>query len=523
MPKNTDSPILDADGKPMWQEIASVARDPFKAFYMGTMQPDDDTLAARGGGKGLRLYDEIERDTYAYSVLQKRKMSVIARPWQVDPASEDALDKKAADIVRAQFEALNFDNLCVNLLDATLKGFAIGEVMWDVDGQEIFAREVIPRDQRRFTFNVQSDLRLLTRESLLTGEDLPRNKFIVHRFGAKDGNPFGLGLGTRLFWPVYFKRQGITFWLTFADKFGSPTSVGKYPPGTLPADQKKLLDALAAISQDTGVIIPDGMVIELLEAQRSGSTDTYEKLVRYMDEQISRCVTGQTDSSRDAGGALKAASDNRKSEGNTLYQADSDLLSHTIKRDLVRPIVEYNVPGARLPTVWRNFEDDEDLTARAERDKTLFDMGYRPKDIGYINETYGGDWEVAPEQNDFNGTKNNAPQSRSGLARDNTMPAANAAAFAEGANKFPDQVALDAAIDSIPDAAQQAQIEKTLAPILELLRDSTDGAEALGKLADLYPKMDVERLESLLARAMFVSEIWGRLSIQSPLPLGGEG
>lgn len=46
--------------------------------------------------------------------------------------------------------------------------------------------------------------------------------------------------------------------MTFLDKFGSPTAVGKYPAGTPESDQAKLLSALAAILQDAGVMIPDG-------------------------------------------------------------------------------------------------------------------------------------------------------------------------------------------------------------------------------------------------------------------------
>ena len=47
-----------------------------------------------------------------------------------------------------------------------------------------------------------------------------------------------------------FKRKGITFWLTFADKYGYPTAVGKYPPGAQPKEKDDLLEALGAIAQD---------------------------------------------------------------------------------------------------------------------------------------------------------------------------------------------------------------------------------------------------------------------------------
>ena len=44
----------------------------------------------------------------------------------------------------------------------------------------------------------------------------------------------------------------------------------------------------------TGIVVPDGMVIEFLEATRSGTVDAYERMARYMDQQISLIVLGET-------------------------------------------------------------------------------------------------------------------------------------------------------------------------------------------------------------------------------------
>jgi phage gp29-like protein len=201
---------------------------------------------------------------------------------------------------------------------------------------------------------------MLTRSDLLLGELLPPRKFIVHRYGAKDESPYGKGLGHVLFWPVFFKRQDIGFWLVFADKFGSPTAIGKYPPGAKKEEQKKLLDALGAIAQDAGVIVPEGMLIELLEAARTGSIDTYEKLARYMDEQISTTVLGETMSTNASSAGLGSGQANVQNDVRVeIAQADADMLSDTLNATLVRWIVDYNMPGAGYPTLWRSFEEDD--------------------------------------------------------------------------------------------------------------------------------------------------------------------
>ena len=282
----------------MLQEVATIARDHTISTYGGVLTPQDETLATRGGGDGLKVYDRIERDCHAFAVLQKRKRAVVCRPWLVDAASDAPRDQDAAALVKTAFESFPFDTACENLLDCVLKGYAVGEVMWAVTDGFVLPSEILARDQRRFTFMATpngTELRLLTQANMTTGEPVPARKFIVHSMGSKTGSPFGLGLGSKLFWPVFFKRQGITFWLTFCDKYGSPTAIGKYPAGTEKAEQDKLLAALQAIAQDAGVTVPAGMEISLLEAARSG-IDTYEKLVRYMDEQISEAVLGETGS-----------------------------------------------------------------------------------------------------------------------------------------------------------------------------------------------------------------------------------
>ena len=381
---------------PELNEIATFQKDILFPVYSGVFRELDDTLLSRGQGKGLKLYDEIERDCTVYGDLQKRKLAVISRAWQVDPASEAPLDVQAADIVRAQLasESLNFDHVCLNLLDAILKGYSVGEVMWEYDGSEIVVAEIMPRDQRRFLFGDDYQLRMRTLQSMIPGDALPERKFIVHTFGAKDGSPYGLGLGTRLFWPSFFKRKGISFWLTFLDKFASPTPKGTYPNGTTASDQAKLLQALDALSQSAGVIIPQGMVIELMQAASRGEAG-YENLCRYMDEQITHAILGESPISKGSGGQAASAAITRNEVRLELVQADSDLLSATLNSTLVKWISEFNVPGATSPRVWRKVEAQKDLGAVATRDLNICNMGYKPT-LDYITKTYGEGWVEAP-------------------------------------------------------------------------------------------------------------------------------
>jgi phage gp29-like protein len=491
-------------------EVATIGRDITIPSYGGVMRVTDDTLLSRGGGRGLKIYDDIERDCHAYAVLQKRKMAVIGREWQVDPASTSRLDKRAAELVRAQLHNLSgdvpddeilpqvsgFDAVCLNLLDSLLKGFAVGEIMWATDGAEIVAAEVRARDQRRFEFAVGNNgyrLTLKTWESLIPGEPVPPRKFVVQSFGAKDGSPHGLGLGSRLFWPCFFKRQDITFWLSFVDKFAGPTAVGKYPAGTDEAGKQKLLNALSSIASESGVIIPEGMLVEYLEAQRSGSIDSYEKLARYMDEQMSEAVLGETGSTNQSDGGGSRARDEVGNDSRLeIVKADADLQCAVLNATLVKWITLLNVPGATPPRVWRDCSEPEDLKSRADRDKIICDMGFKPS-LKYITDTYGGEWT---EKTD------------AGIGTPVAGVKPVTASFAAGVEiDASDRITTQLGVKGLPI------MDGLVAPIRKLVMSAGSLEEIRDGLLGLYGEMNSDDLGLLMGQAMALGDLTGRSEV----------
>jgi phage gp29-like protein len=500
-------------------EIATISQDITQPIFGGVMRHQDDTLLTRGGGQGLKIYDQIERDPHAFAVLQKRKMAVISREWDVKPASTRSLDKKAADLVKAQLSSLSmrtpdgeilpqasgFDSLCLNLLDATLKGFAVGEILWTADGNEIVASEIRAKDQRRFCFSPGRTgyvLNLKTWSNLLPGEPVPPRKFIVHSFGAKDGSPYGLGLGTRLFWPVFFKRQDITFWLAFVDKFASPTVVGKYPSGTEASEKAVLMAAMAALRSESGIACPESMTIELLEAARSSSIDSYEKLARYMDEQISECVLGETGSTNQHGSGGSRARDEVGNEVRLeLCRADGDLLSATLNSTVVKWITQLNLPGANPPTVWREFAEPTDLKALADRDGTLTSQCGVYFSPAYFERAYGF------EPGDIERVGQPAPGEK--RAGDSANPAeglayAEASSPVDAADLLAAKLGQEGMAATAPWFAELKKLSEE-APSLETLRD---------RVIDLYPALHPADLGTVIARASALAVLAGRAEVK---------
>ena len=358
--------------------------------YTDVLSFIDDTLLERGGGKGLKLYDEIERDTHAWSVLQKRKHQLVGREWIVEPASEGTDDVAAADFIREQLAGLPFDRICLDLLDATLKGFSIAEIVYGRDGRHVTVDEVANLEQRRFVFDPDWKPRLLTMAAPTKGETLPDRKFVVHRFGVKGNNPYGLGLGTRLFWPALFKRNGVAFWMKFLERFASPIPVGKYPMGSLPAQQRDLMMVLEGMNHASAITVPIGTELDSFESKRTGRVD-YDAWCRFWNAEMSKATLGETLTTEMGQTGARAASETHADILDMLVDSDADLLSGTLNMQLVSWLSAFNYPNARPPAVWRprpsnEMEQEELAHKRAERRAVDMEALAQARELGFEPE-----------------------------------------------------------------------------------------------------------------------------------------
>lgn len=493
-----------ADETPTTQEIATLKTDPYVANFQGALEPQDETLRQRGAGKGVVLYDEIRKDPHAFALLQKRSLEVASREWVVDAASDRRVDRKAAEEVERQLRALSFDRLTMGLMGAVLRGYAVAEVQWELRAGVWTAVKVPVRKARRFRFTIDGELRVLTRANSYHGEDVPPRKFICHRFSIDhdDDDPYGLGIGTVLFWPAWFKRQVLSFWLRASEKFAAPTVSATYPGGYDKARQDQLIQALRAMASDAGIVMPEGVIVQLLES-KGGTAEAHEKLSRYLDELMSEAVLGETLSTNAGERGARSLGEVHNDVRLAIAKADADLVCATINETLVAWICELNHPLAELPKVWRNFEKPEDLNGRAERDVKVASLGYKPKDVSYINETYGGDWvETAPPAP--------ADPAAPGGGRAAGAPGALDALFAEAVPRTGD--APDIFADQLAEIARPA-----MAAMMDRIRQAAISANSYDDLAEqllaIVPDLDVTDLGTVLEQALRVAHLAGSAAV----------
>lgn len=504
-------------------EVATIAKD-IDIFYgwIKRLENPDPVLRSEAAGRGLKLYDEVDRDAHAGSVLQQRYLAVVGKEWEIIPAksarksgrpASTTQEQIVADFVSEVLENCNFDQARQEILKAILYGFYSVEVLWNATVNGIKIKKLIAKHPRRFIFTPEREIRLLTLQSMIEGEILPDRKFIVFTYGDSD-NPYGRGLGQRLWWPMWFKKNGVKFWLIFLEKFGMPTVKGKYPPGTSTEQQQKLLDAIEAIQSDTGVKIPDSMDIEFLEASRSG-TVTHEQLCDYMDRQISKAVLGQTASTEGTPGKLG----NEKAQGDVrqeIIEADSDLLDGCLNDTLIPWIVDYNFPGVSVyPKIRTYAAAKPNLKEQSEIDKTLVvDIGL-PVSTAYFYETYG-----IPAPAEGEELVNVPTKVQPGLpGASSVIPARDPGENRGGiqGKQFAEVVAVPDASDLVADQTSQSAMNVTdqlyMAPLKRLAEEATSLGDLQDRILDLWGEMKPEDLGTIMARGMMLADMTGRFEV----------
>ncbi|MGH8039912.1 MAG: DUF935 domain-containing protein [Stenotrophomonas sp.] len=480
--------------------------------YTGPLLLPFDSVLRNRGGYDLQIYEQVLSDPEVKTTFGSRQDSVVACEWQVEPGGEKRIDRQAAEYLKEQLHNVGWDNVTRKMLFGVFYGYAPAEILYKVDGSRIGLQAIKVRNRRRFRFGKEGDLRLLTQSQMTEGVPATAPYFWNYCCGADhDDEPYGLGLAHWLYWPVLFKRNGLKFWLIFLEKFGMPTAVGKYEADATDAERRKLLQATRAIQTDSGIIMPKGMELTLLEAGRSGTAD-YKAMQDYMDATIQKVVLGQTASTQGTPGKLGNDQLQREVRAD-IIKADADMVCESFTNGPARWLTEWNFPGAAIPRVFRVTEEPADLDAMASRDEKLLRLGYRPRSV-YIDQTYGPNYEPVqpPAEPATPPTALDGPQFAD--ARHtvfNLLRRHYPASFADGGRAPPD-----------PSAPLASQLDRRLTPVgsgwVEQVRglvDEVDSLEALrDRLFELHPDMGLDDYAAAMADALTAATLAGRFDVQ---------
>ena len=454
------------------------------------------------------LFSEMEgKDPHLSAVLQTRKLGLAGLSWEI--VNEKGESDQVTDFCREIISKIEgFNDILYDLADALGKGFAAAEINYLVKNGKVTIRNIRRVPQERFLFlnqegKVLKTPRLVTPDEPIYGMELPPGKFIIFRYGARSGLPSRTGLLRPVALAWLIKAYTLKDWIIYNERYAQPFRLGKFPQGATEDQQAMLKKAIQALGTDGAAILPETMLVELVETKTKGQAE-YQTLATYCDNLISKAILGQTLTTESGEKGSYALGKVHTQVRYDLREADGRALGECLRRDLLTPLVRWNFGFEALVPYWK-FKTDvgEDLQARAEVYKKLVEMGFEGIPTAHIYQLFG-----IPQPSE--GEETLQKQKKAFPFAGKALPGK---ALPEG--KSLDISKEDQSLQVIAEALASQKWEETMGdvihPIRALLRRSNSLQEFKSRLHEIYPDKNTTQLVSELTHAIFVGQIWGRL------------
>jgi phage gp29-like protein len=383
-----------------------------------------------------------------------------------------------------------------NALDALGKGFSVNEIIWDTSGKSWKPQTFKFRDPRWFQYNKDTGV-LCLRDIYGNGlTELQQFKFIVHEPNLLAGNQITAGLSFTALFYWLIKTYDTTSWAAFIDRFGYPVRLGKCGRKATKDDIDTLRRAVAAIGSDVGAVIPDSMIIDIVEAKTTGANSlVYQNLAEWVNKELSKLVIGQVASAEGTVGAL-GNQQGQEEVRQDICRADAMQFEQTINRDLVIPYVAFNF-GEReaYPKIRTKLVETKNVQLIVDSVAKLVPFGLKVDKaqmlglLGLAASAEGDDVLTAPAQG--------------------FMPNELNSTVSLNAEEPPASPEMDT--DEPPEANGFTQITDEIADVLEKACDKATDLESLKKeLEKLVTDWEPDKIAELLAVSTFKARVQGQ-------------
>lgn len=355
-------------------------RDLSKIF---SMLPNPDTVQ-RKTGKSIEAYRELLYDSHLWSCVQSRKSGVLSLDYRISQSSASNYVTKEIESI---FSELDIYQIISDVLEAPLYGWQPIEIVWDFYGASrkiLKPVKIAAKPQEWFHFNSDGEL-MLRQENFNQTIKAPDYKFICPRNSAGYMNPYGHSLLAKCYWNVIFKNTGLKNWVNFCEKYGMPILIGQYTRGCTSEEAERLAYSLASMSEDSVIVTPSDININLHEASRSSSVELYLELIKYCNSEISKAILSQTLTTELDGGSY-AASKTHNQVRMEVVKSDIKLVENSINK-IIQYIVDLNY-GGEYPK-FSMILTDTDNSGRLERDTELIKTGKIKLTKKYLMNAYG--------------------------------------------------------------------------------------------------------------------------------------
>ncbi len=299
----TGSPIAFVD-RGGGEEISTQESLEFNNFIQGSYNPD--TLVEKKGD--LKIYQKMMIDEQIKASITLKKYSRLSTGWEIKQGNaDDQMSKMLVDYVETVIKMIDgtFYDALLGILTAMEYGFSISEIVKELIDKgdfkgKIGLRKIATRQPFGYSFKTDNHGNL---EGILfneyagtTGSDwgtndkpLPPERFVIYSYNKVFSNHFGES-DLRAVYRSWFSKQCIMkFYNIYLERYGSPLMKATTPANAGKKIKEAVDKMLKNLSAKSGIRLPPGVEVELLEATRAGHAG-YDKAIELHNTMIARGI-----------------------------------------------------------------------------------------------------------------------------------------------------------------------------------------------------------------------------------------
>jgi phage gp29-like protein len=258
------------------------------------------------------VYRAMQTDDTVQDALRDLIVGRLDRGWFVTPGGDSATEKEQADTVSWNLDNLPEGNLhhqLKEMMTAVKYGFSVTEMLFEnMEWGKYKGFTLLQRFKTRTPDNFRFDVDIhgnLLEDGLIQSVSTPelavqdrrlqwRGKFVIFTHAGEFANFFGQSTLRACYSAWWMKQFLAKAWGVHLDRYGSPASVATvttpvFQDATIVADMKKILKNLQA---GTGIMVPEGVEIELLEAAHRGNAG-FKDAFNIQRERIRHAILGK--------------------------------------------------------------------------------------------------------------------------------------------------------------------------------------------------------------------------------------
>lgn len=347
---------------------------------------------------------------------------------------------------------------------------------------------LVGRDFQEFKFNNGGKLVFLGNGG---EEEIPPFKVVYGIYNQSFRVPYGESTLRHLYFSVNIKNAGLDFWIRFLEKFGEPWAIAKTDddPQTLAYEVSNMLNGSTAV-------IDKEEEIELI--QPSAKSD-FKDLIQYCDSQITRFILGGNLTGEVKEGSLAAAQAHNEIRSE-IALSDEQILCYVCNR-VIGFFKELN--GIKEEITFSLFNEDEPKLELANRDKTIYQMGFQPTQE-YIEKTYNIKTTALIKEQELS-AENYSTTKKGGK---DFKPFKNALNTPLIPFKLP--LNKNIAFDEIDNWIENLKLKDL--DLQSLLENAKSFEEVLSAIEKSLQGEDLEIAEALLAKAIMNAQIYGAIN-----------